>query len=384
MRKDPDPFDERHPSRTDPECELGRMLKLLFRKDHFMTRLVNDYLRDNFFTRQNIQKSSQPLNIAACRLILVIMPGLETSAVFQVRFDADLCSSQSRIRHHSNRKTSPFSQAEHDNLIQRLYNWAEDSAEPLRSYATGLLGAAMEVQDIAVGFREQNTRLVSLMLKRLYALQAESRCSLNGRLDSSVLVNGTTPDVGIKCSSKSVPEELNAAVTIVTPGTSNGGEKDDDTVMVEDVDLTRPFAHLGGGSEPSSPEVRSPKLNGAMTKFKNTINLSTLFECSQQSSDCKYVRNTIPIHPATAETSQMLTLRYLTSMGEYQEFLGQVFEHNAMQLIFQYIDNLDPRNTCLAFEALKYLASLLCHKKFSLEFINNGGLEVRQLLFELN
>lgn len=84
MRKDPDPFDERHPSRTDPECELGRMLKLLFRKDHFMTRLVNDYLRDNFFTRQSIQKSSQPLNIAACRLILLIMPGLETSAVFQV------------------------------------------------------------------------------------------------------------------------------------------------------------------------------------------------------------------------------------------------------------------------------------------------------------
>lgn len=84
LNKDPDPFDERHPSRTDPECELGRMLKLLFRKDHFMTRLVNDYLRDNFFTRQSIQKSSQSLNIAACRLILLIMPGLETSAVFQV------------------------------------------------------------------------------------------------------------------------------------------------------------------------------------------------------------------------------------------------------------------------------------------------------------
>lgn len=86
MCKDPDPFDERHPSRTDPECELGRMLKLLFRKDHFMTRLVNDYLRDNYFTRQSIQKSSQSLNIAACRLILLIMPGLETSAVFQVKF----------------------------------------------------------------------------------------------------------------------------------------------------------------------------------------------------------------------------------------------------------------------------------------------------------
>lgn len=265
-------------------------------------------------------------------------------------------------------------QAEHDNLIQRLYNWAEDSAEPLRSYATGLLGAAMEVQDIAVGFREQNTRLVTLMLKRLHALQADSRCALNGRLENPYLVNGGGSD--IKCSSKSVPEELSAAATIATAGTSNGSEKLDAIIDEEDIDLTRPFAHLGGGSEPSSPEVRSPKLNGAMTKFKNTINLSTLFECSQQSNECKYVRNTIPIHPVTTETSQMLTLRYLTSMGEYQEFLGQVFEHNAMQLIFQYIDNLDPKNTCLAFEALKYLASLLCHKKFCLEFINNGGLEV--------
>lgn len=88
MCKDPDPFDERHPSRTDPDCELGRILKLLFRKDHFMTRLVNDYLRDNYFTRQSIQKSSQSLNIAACRLILLIMPGLETSAVFQVRWNS--------------------------------------------------------------------------------------------------------------------------------------------------------------------------------------------------------------------------------------------------------------------------------------------------------
>lgn len=258
-------------------------------------------------------------------------------------------------------------------MIQRLYNWAEESTEPLRSYATGLLGAAMEVQDTAVGFREQNTRLVPLMLKRLHALQADSRCLLNGRLENTiVMVNGGTD---IKCSSKSVPEELNAASSITVVGASNGSDKIDPSID-ENLDLARPFAHLGGGSEPSSPEVRSPKLNGTMTKFKKTINLSTLFECSQQSSDSKYVRNTIPIHPATTETSQMLTLRYLTSMGEYQEFLGQVFEHNAMQLIFQYIDNLDPKNTCLAFESLKYLASLLCHKKFSLEFINNGGLEV--------
>lgn len=49
-----------------------------------------------------------------------------------------------------------------------------------------------------------------------------------------------------------------------------------------------------------------------------------------------------------------------------------------MQLIFGYIENLDPRDTCLAFEALKYLSSLLCHKKFALEFVTHGGLEVKE------
>ncbi|XP_055318555.1 protein mahjong isoform X3 [Sitodiplosis mosellana] len=343
MNKDPDPFDERHPSRTDPECELGRMLKLLFRKDHFMTRLVNDYLRDNYFTRQSIQKSSQSLNIAACRLILLIMPGLETSAVFQ---------------------------AENDNLIQRLYNWAEESAEPLRSYATGLLGAAMEVQDIAIGFRENNTRLVPIALKRLHTLQAEDRSAKQ----AEILANGQADGA---CSHRMNSRKSSTNVVVVH------GENSDDSnaTPTNSSDLNRPFARFGSGSAPcgsvpSSPETRSPKHNGSYTKFRNTINVASLFENSQQSCDYKYnVRYSIPIHPATSETYQMLTLRYLASLGEYQEFLGQVFEHNALQLIFRYIENLDPKNTCLAFEALKYLASLLCHKKFSLEFINNGGLE---------
>lgn len=47
-----------------------------------------------------------------------------------------------------------------------------------------------------------------------------------------------------------------------------------------------------------------------------------------------------------------------------------------MEIIFKYIENIDPKDTCLAFESLKYLASLMCHKKFALEFISHGGLEV--------
>lgn len=36
LKKDPDPFDNRHPSRIDPTCVLGQMYKILFRKDLLM------------------------------------------------------------------------------------------------------------------------------------------------------------------------------------------------------------------------------------------------------------------------------------------------------------------------------------------------------------
>lgn len=44
-------------------------------------------------------------------------------------------------------------QPSNDALVNRLFSWAKDAPEPLQTYATGLLSAAMEVQDIAVVFR---------------------------------------------------------------------------------------------------------------------------------------------------------------------------------------------------------------------------------------
>lgn len=147
------------------------------------------------------------------------MPGLETSAVFQVEFDS---------------------------LIHRLYSWAENSEEPLRSYATGLLAAAMEVQDIAIGFREQNSRLVTVMLKRLHTLQAELLESkkVNGEVNSSNLSQLKSE------AQSSTSKVLNTSECVVS---------------------NRPFAHLGGGSVPSSPELSSPTLNGE-------ISVSLVFE----------------------------------------------------------------------------------------------------------
>lgn len=59
-----------------------------------------------------------------------------------------------------------------DNLIHRLIKWTTNSIEPLQSYATGLLAAAMEIPDIATRFREQNGQLVPLLLQRLRRLQS--------------------------------------------------------------------------------------------------------------------------------------------------------------------------------------------------------------------
>jgi len=56
--------------------------------------------------------------------------------------------------------------------------------------------------------------------------------------------------------------------------------------------------------------------------------------------------------------------------------LLSAFENKAVKLIINYMDPAKTKDSRLTFEALKYLSSLLCHKKIALEFINAGGLPV--------
>lgn len=225
------------------------------------------------------------LNIAACRLILVIMPGLETSAVFQTELDSLV-------------------------IVHRLYTWAKNSEEPLQSYATGLFAAAMEVPDIAVGFREQNTRLIPIMIKRLHQIQMLTRQA------KAMAINGN-------CSSAAMSPLRDDMASADTNDNRDSpmkcdGKANDNMDKSGSPALVRPFAHLGGGSAPNSPELMSPPLNG-MSKFRNTINLSALFQSDTNQSESKYIRTHISIHPCTPDVQQLLILRYLTSMGEYQE-----------------------------------------------------------------
>ena len=45
--KDPDPFDDRHPVRADPECAIGAILKNLFKNETFINKLVGQYIFDS-------------------------------------------------------------------------------------------------------------------------------------------------------------------------------------------------------------------------------------------------------------------------------------------------------------------------------------------------
>uniref|UniRef100_A0A3P8WZD7 DDB1- and CUL4-associated factor 1 n=1 Tax=Cynoglossus semilaevis TaxID=244447 RepID=A0A3P8WZD7_CYNSE len=129
---DPDPFDDRHPGRADPECVLGHLLKILFKNDDFMNTLVNSYV---------MSSREFSLNAAACRLLQNIMPGLETAVVFQ----------------------------EKEGIVERLFKWAQEAEQPLRIYATGLLASAMENQDNAANYREENSVLLLAVFMQMGA-----------------------------------------------------------------------------------------------------------------------------------------------------------------------------------------------------------------------
>lgn len=319
--------------------------------------------------------------------MLDILPGLETSAVFQ----PDMT----------------------EGMILRLFSWAEKSVEPLQSYATGLLAAAMEVQDIATGFREQNGRMVPLMLKRLHKLQEKAQeervAAANARPFAHLSQNRDDPEkkttpgkrkVRDKGSSENGSASNNSEDEVLSSPESQRRAKKQksEQTPIKDSDnasftemmsppLAIPRVNGTNGSQGSTPSkstqsnstpvsARANSIRMNLSRSLNTTPSGTL-ETNSNSSWAEmesHVIGNMQIYPPTLATREMLILRYLTPMGEYQEFLGHVFEQNALELILNYINVKDTKDSRLAFEALKYLASLLCHKKFSIEFLNVHGL----------
>ncbi|GFS34728.1 hypothetical protein NPIL_80411 [Nephila pilipes] len=312
LKKDPDPFDNRHPSRLQPDCTLGQILKIFFRNERIVDEIVKVYcLRDVL-----------ELNIASCRLLLDILPGLET-LVF-----------------------------EEEGFVPRLLHWAEFAPNPLQSYATGLLAAAMDSQDIAGKYKEKNAYFVPLMLRRLHALSKKY-------LKPEKEIDGHVPErpfAGLGGKSNNALED-----NFKTNSRKAKKRKIDGTENMR----YSPYPETKMKHQNSNSKVSPVKAS-----ILNDGSNSSWIELEQ------YVIGSYQVYPLNIAVEQRFILEYLTPMGEYQDLLGHIVEEKALPLILKYIDLNQNPDVRLAFEALKYLASLLCHKKIAIEFLNIGGLQL--------
>ncbi|KAG7478171.1 hypothetical protein MATL_G00077550 [Megalops atlanticus] len=375
-KSDPDPFDDRHPGRADPDCTLGHLLNILFKNDDFTNALLNTYV----MTSREVS-----LNTAACRLLQNIMPGLETAVVFQ----------------------------EKEGVVEKLFKWAHEAEEPLRIYATGLLAGAMENQDIAANYREENSVLVPLMLRRLRELQ--DRDAKDRQDFKRPTPRKTHRDPLLPLDEEAVDGGFEEATT---PLGSNGDEQEEEKgdnrsgLGVEnELSFSLGSAHKTGSranssikpaAEPVYQAVPAPNLgveeakqeggsrgwrkleteNGRKAKHKLSFslpeperNFSELSNSSWSEMSPWVIGNNYHLYPLTPAIEQRLILQYLTPLGEYQELLAVFMQMGARELLMHYIDLKQTNDVQLTFEALKYLASLLLHKKFAAEFVAQGGVQ---------
>ncbi|TNN08815.1 DDB1- and CUL4-associated factor 1 [Schistosoma japonicum] len=142
---DPDPFDDRHPLRTDSSCDLGQILRLLSTHDSFLERLTYVYLVGS-------NDPSNELVIAASRLLCAMRLGVTLS----------------------------FTLDEEDVTINTLYKLALSEIEPTNCYALFLLGSVLDNTELLYITRQKNIQLIPIVLNRLlnYTAQLKSELSL--------------------------------------------------------------------------------------------------------------------------------------------------------------------------------------------------------------
>uniref|UniRef100_A0A8C7X2W0 DDB1 and CUL4 associated factor 1 n=1 Tax=Oryzias sinensis TaxID=183150 RepID=A0A8C7X2W0_9TELE len=357
-KADPDPFDDRHPGRADPECMLGHLLKILFKNDDFMNTLVNNYV---------MTSREFPLNAAACRLLQNIMPGLETAVVFQ----------------------------EKEGIVERLFKWAQEAEQPLRIYATGLLAGAMENQDIAANYREENSVLVPLMLHRLRELQdkdAENKREIK-RFSPRKSLSAPLLPLDEETVDRSFEEKPFTPSRNGADKQGMGPEEEREISFSPNEPENELSFHLNSPHKMSSrvnsavktmmkPMSASERETARTSKQKHSFSLpepersfSELSNSSWSEMSPWVIGNNYHLYPLTPEIEQRLILQYLTPLGEYQELLAVFMQMGACELLMHYMDLKQTNDVQLTFEALKYLASLLLHKKFAAEFVDNGGVQ---------
>ncbi|XP_031159460.1 DDB1- and CUL4-associated factor 1-like isoform X2 [Sander lucioperca] len=380
-KADPDPFDDRHPGRADPDCMLGQLLKMLFMNDDFTNALLDTYI----MTSRELS-----LNTAACRLLQNIMPGLETAVVFQ----------------------------EKEGLVEKLFTWAHEAERPLCVYAAGLLARAMGNQEVAASYREQNARLVPIMIQRLHELQTEeAKSRFSPATTPKNLKTSSVPtdqrdktegdDAGEEErerkerdgeSSRPALKANSKPLSLLSSTQKNGGGGSSTRLLPDFVYQASPDAATAAAREAEDRQGGRGRKRRAVTengrKAKQKLNFASTSSCraedEAEASDhsdqpansaswsevsAMVIGSDYRLSPLSPAMEQRLILQYLTPLGDLQELLAIFMQLDTRSLLMNYIDLRQTKNVQLTFDALLYLSSLLLHKKFAAEFITHGGVQ---------
>ena len=250
--------------------------------------------------------------------------------------------------------------------MKNLILWAGNEREPLASYATGILGAAMDIQEIAGNFKESNAQLVPKLLKKLRALQIETEAH-NRESDTPSASDVTRRHFanvdGFDSVTFKQPSPYNSSTEHgVTSPPSQATKRPRETSEQNETEVI--------DESLSSPPAKASKLTHSASSQSKIVYISSSFqyiywfydlvlsphageESTAWEEQKPYIISTYNMHPLSLIMKQRLILQYLTPMGEYQELLPHVVEHDALDLIFFYIDLKKSRDARLSFEATR-------------------------------
>lgn len=358
LQSNPDPMDDRHPLKSQPLHAFGHLLKMITRIESFVNKLVISYL----LARDNTER-----NVLAARLLLSLLPGIDTNVVLS---DAD-------------------------SLFVQLFRWAEQSdSRELRAYSMALLGAGMGAEQ-AHQYRLNNLVLIPIALQRLRDLYAQMVQKYRTSDEEMETARRAREVVGPTDFAEMLHEERGRDEKAVEENGEQPNEETNHNALR--VNPRKRHSDRQGGLSP--PHKRSlPLFNqtpsgvsvhssaSTLRDAWNLINAGGGGEAGNSNSSWRQIQpilvGTNRLYPLSIEMEQRLILHYLGPTSEYQDNLSIVLEHHALGVILDYLKMDGPNHMCrdirLLFDSIRYISSLLIHRKFAWEFIAAEG--VQQLL----
>ncbi|CAK5058827.1 unnamed protein product [Meloidogyne enterolobii] len=286
-------------------------------------------------------------------------------------------------------------------------SFTNSESRELRTYSMALLGAAMGAEQ-AHQYRQNNTVLIPIALQRLRALHAEML--ENNQIKSDEFIAGINQRNNSKANptnfahmresekhekefafplrplsssrKRSVSSRRIDGVHSPPPKrlppspTSHNDEKQDLEVSSE---FTSCSTATNNVVSPSSVETLREATGYGISYYDESPGVGCNSNSSWRQTMQPIIVGTHKLFPLSIEMEQRLILHYLGPTSEYQDNLSIVLEHHALDVVLSYLAVDGYQHTCrdirLLFDAIRYISSLLIHRKFAWEFISAQGIQ---------